>query len=53
METRRLDDDEAGSALGARLVIGDEVLPRQAALGEVGLMAGREDAVADLGPRGA
>ena len=48
MEAGGLDDDETGAAFGPRLVIGNEVLPRQPALGEVGLVAGREDAIADL-----
>ncbi len=48
MEASCLNDDETGAAPGPRLVIGNEVLSRQPALGEVGLMAGRKDAIADL-----
>ena len=48
MEAGGLDDDETGAAFGPRLVIGNEVLARKPTLGEVGLVAGREDAIADL-----
>jgi hypothetical protein len=45
---RRLDDDKAGPATGPGFVIGDEVAADEAALGEVGLMPRRQDAVSDL-----
>ena len=44
-----LDDDEPGPAPGAGALIGDQRIGRQAAFGQIGVMPGREDAVADLG----
>ena len=48
VEARRLDDDKPGAATGPGLVIGDEVAADEAALGEIGLMPRRQDAVSDL-----
>jgi hypothetical protein len=44
-----LDDDEPGAAPRPGPLIGDQRVRRQARLGQVGVMPGREDAVADLG----
>ena len=48
MEAGRLHDDETGASLGPRLVIGNKVFSRQPALGEVGLVPGGKDAIADF-----
>lgn len=48
MEPRRLVHDQPHPAARPRLVIGDEIVLRHVPLGQIGLMPGRKDAVADL-----
>jgi hypothetical protein len=48
VHARCLDHDQSGAAGRARLVVGGQARVRQPAGQHIGLMAGREDAVADL-----
>ena len=48
VDADHLDDDQAGAALRPRALIGDQILAGRAVTAEVGIMAGGEDAVAQL-----
>ena len=49
MHADDLHDDQPGAALGARALIGDQRFGRQAASRQIGVVAGREDPVAEFG----